>query len=291
MARQKYTFTVISYVPDYIRNEQINIGVIIFDSNNDIINYSLLPEYTNKLSSLFKYSTDSKNLFKETIKFTDFLLNRLMKSSSLPLDVNISNTSVTIDGLPENIFLSPLTYGASENPNRVLEALVETYVGTEFYHRRNRVIASANEIVKSYFKNHNFINKNLLPNPTFKPNISAPFKYKADYAYLDKKMGFSIINLMPSTDEGLERFYQKNAALSARFEKYGDMVFLYDSDTLITEKKQIITDLSSTNKKIRSFDVTNASRDFDDFKKFSNTNIRASDSIEVGNYIAKNMYA
>lgn len=287
MGRQKYTFTVISYVPDYIRNEQINIGIIMFDSSNNIIGFSILPEHTNKLNSLLNYSEDSKRLFKETLKFTKFMLQKLSQPSLF--NIEISKKLVTIEGLPENIMLSPLTYGATKNIGSALDMLVDTYVGKEFYYRRNRAVANATEIVKSYFKENNFINNNLLPNPTFKPYATSPVSYKADYAYLNNQKKFSIINSMPSTDEGLAKFYQKIAVLSTRFDEYGDMIFLYDSDDFATEKKQIISDISSTNSRVKSFDITNKSNEFESFKDFSNTTIRNSNRDAVNEYITKNM--
>lgn len=36
MALKKYAYSVISYVPDYTRGEQFNIGVLMFGEKNEL---------------------------------------------------------------------------------------------------------------------------------------------------------------------------------------------------------------------------------------------------------------
>src|SRR5699024_12445341 len=93
-----------------------------------------------------------------------------------------------------------------------------------------------------------------------------PFKYTADYAYFNADSIFSIISTLPSTEESLENWYQKNNLLTRQFEKYGDIVYLYDNLKFTTEKHQILDDLNNQTEKIKIFDVK---KDFEKLESFS----------------------
>ena len=125
--RTKYACSVISYVPDYIRGEQFNIGVLMLDEHGELFDYTLLPQNTPKLNSI-TVSSDDKNLFKETLTLLDFLLKKL--KSELPIDIKVNMNRLEIKGLPDTIRLSNLIYGISSNLPLVLDHLTETYVGT-----------------------------------------------------------------------------------------------------------------------------------------------------------------
>ena len=58
--RTKYACSVISYVPDYIRGEQFNIGVLMLDEHGELFDYTLLPQNRHKLNSM-TVSSDDKN--------------------------------------------------------------------------------------------------------------------------------------------------------------------------------------------------------------------------------------
>lgn len=42
MALKKYAYSVISYVPDYTRGEQFNIGVLMFGEKKRIIGFQII---------------------------------------------------------------------------------------------------------------------------------------------------------------------------------------------------------------------------------------------------------
>lgn len=131
MALKKYAYSVISYVPDYTRGEQFNVGVLMFGEKNELLNFKLLPQNTSKLNSI-TVSSDSKNLFKETLSLLDFMFKEL--KSEFPTDITIDRTRLSIKGMPDTVRLSNLVYGISSNPSLVLDHLTNTYVGKEFFY-------------------------------------------------------------------------------------------------------------------------------------------------------------
>lgn len=130
MALKKYAYSVISYVPDYTRGEQFNIGVLMFGEKNELLDFKLLPQNTSKLNSI-TVSSDSKSLFKETLSLLDFMFKEL--KSEFSTDITIDKTRLSIKGMPDTVKLSNLVYGISSNPSLVLDHLTNTYVGKEFF--------------------------------------------------------------------------------------------------------------------------------------------------------------
>lgn len=130
MALKKYAYSVISYVPDYTRGEQFNIGVLMFGEKNELLDFKLLPQNTSKLNSI-TVSSDSKSLFKETLSLLDFMFKEL--KSEFSTDITIDRTRLSIKGMPDTVKLSNLVYGISSNPSLVLDHLTNTYVGKEFF--------------------------------------------------------------------------------------------------------------------------------------------------------------
>lgn len=130
MALKKYAYSVISYVPDYTRGEQFNIGVLMFGEKNELLNFKLLPQNTSKLNSI-TVSSDSKSLFKETLSLLDFMFKEL--KSEFSTDITVDRTRLSIKGMPDTVRLSDLVYGISSNPSLVLDHLTNTYVGKEFF--------------------------------------------------------------------------------------------------------------------------------------------------------------
>lgn len=130
MALKKYAYSVISYVPDYTRGEQFNIGVLMFGEKNELLDFKLLPQNTSKLNSI-TVSSDSKSLFKETLSLLDFMFKEL--KSEFSTDITVNRTRLSIKGMPDTVRLSDLVYGISSNPSLVLDHLTNTYVGKEFF--------------------------------------------------------------------------------------------------------------------------------------------------------------
>lgn len=130
MALKKYAYSVISYVPDYTRGEQFNIGVLMFGEKNELLDFKLLPQNTSKLNSI-TVSSDSKSLFKETLSLLDFMFKEL--KSEFSTDITVDRTRLSIKGMPDTVRLSDLVYGISSNPLLVLDHLTNTYVGKEFF--------------------------------------------------------------------------------------------------------------------------------------------------------------
>ena len=130
MALKKYAYSVISYVPDYTRGEQFNVGVLMFGEKNELLDFKLLPQNTSKLNSI-TVSSDSKSLFKETLSLLDFMFKEL--KSEFSTDITVDRTRLSIKGMPDTVRLSDLVYGISSNPSLVLDHLTNTYVGKEFF--------------------------------------------------------------------------------------------------------------------------------------------------------------
>ena len=262
--RTKYSCSIISYVPDYIRGEQFNIGVLMLSDRGVILDFTLLPQNTSKLNSIM-VSSDDKILFKETLALLEVILENY--KNGFPIDTKIDKNTLILKGLPDTVRLSSLIYGVSSNLSMVLRHLVDVYVGTEYFGKNHKVKSQAKEFAQTYFEKNKFTEKNLVLRATFKPSPAVPFKYTADYAYLNEQKTLSIISTLPSSEESLDTWYQKNNLLTRQFEEYGDIVYLYDKVKFAVEKQQILTDLKSQNNALKIFDIQNDIQNFTDFSK------------------------
>lgn len=283
--RKKYYFSVVSYIPDFIRGERLNIGLLFFDEYHTFCKYILLPETTSKVHGLL--SKQAVILFKELTSYLNHLFSD--QKDSLAIDITISGNNLNIANLPEQIVLSDLEPVVTSNPSTVFNQLVDTYIGNGFFKAKTHAVSVAKNVVKTYLERKRYIENNVISRPSFKLAPNSPFKYTADYAYLTNKTEFNVINLMPSNEETLERWYQRNVALSSRFESYGKIVVLYDSDKLVVEKKQIIDDLASNSKQVISFEV--GQNKLSGFDTFAEHNISQSNKDQVRQYIDECLFA
>lgn len=260
MERTKYKYSIISYTPNPLRNEKINIGVILVDSNDDIIKYSVLPEKTKKFNGVFENSDEHK-LFKETLSLLSFELKNITEKPNLLIS-DLKSFNYIIDEL-ENVSLSKYFYGASFNLNNVFKYIISTYIGDKFYttyHQENANVKLDNFIV----------NKKLSNRVLKKPKLNFALSYTTDYAFLDNQ-NLSLLNTVPNSEQGIHDWYTKINLFSSRFQSdNGKIVILHDnfngSEKLLSQLNDIREDLKKNDSRFRFYNTDNS--EFNEFEKY-----------------------
>lgn len=271
--RTIYEYAVISYAPNLIRCEKINIGALLLNKNQQIVAYSLIPSWGKGKGIITKQS--EKDLFKETLSYLKFLFKELYEKQN---NINVFHNSPIIDGLPKNVRISSLTHGASANMELVFDSIVDTYVGDEYFKTQSKSESIAKLKVSNFFNQNNFVNNKIVRGPKIKPSNSAMYRYEVDYAFLDSS-NLSLINTMPSNSETLQNWYEKMSLFSNRFDKSGKLIILHDQKDLAEEKKNIIMDLKQHDDRIITFNTDN--KEFSTFKDYSKEIIENSNKEEV----------
>ncbi|HIZ95306.1 MAG TPA: DUF3037 domain-containing protein [Candidatus Ligilactobacillus excrementavium] len=277
--RTIYEYAIISYVPNLIRYEKINIGALLLNKNQQIVTYSLIPSWSKGKGIITKQN--EKDLFKETLSYLNFLFKGLYNNQS---NINVFHNSPIVDGLPKNVRISSLTQGASANIDLVFNSIIDTYVGNEYFKTQSKSESIAKLKVNNFFVQNNFVNNKIVRGPKIKPSNSTIYRYEVDYAFLDSS-NLSLINTMPSNSETLQNWYEKMSLFSNRFAKDGKLIILHDQKELAEEKINIITDLKQHDDRVITFNTDN--KEFSRFKDYSKEIIGSSNKEEVLQAIEK----
>lgn len=261
--REKYKYSVISYIANPTRYEKVNIGLVMINLDLNIFQFSLLPENTPKIKGLL-ISNDEKKLFKETLNYINFRFNgtgKIYKENKL---VDIQEI---FQDLPNTISFSKFIHGSTSNTDLVFKTLINEYIGNEYFKvGLHREPSFSKRKIENYF-NNNFLQNNVLVGPRIKPTPSSPFLYQPDYAYIrNEELG--TIQIAPDSEDGLEKWYQKILGFSSRYQNTGTFVLLYDylSDNK-EQKKQVIYDLSANDDRFTVFNTED--QYFNNFESFS----------------------
>ena len=284
MERTKYKYSIISYIPNSVRNEKINIGAILIDSNDAIIKYSVLPENTRKFNGIFENS-DEHTLFKETLSLLSFELKNITENPSL-LTSDLKSFNDITNKL-DNISLSKFFYGASFNLNNVFKYIISTYIGNKFYvtiHQENANVKLDNFIV----------DKKLSSRVLKKPKLNFALNYTTDYAFLDNENP-SLLNTVPNSEQGIHDWYSKMNLFSSRFQSdNGKIIILHDnlnnSSRLLSQLADIRNDLKKNDSRFKFYNIDNS--EFNDFEQYFTKITKDSTTEDVRNILKeKNLIA
>ncbi|MBB1094774.1 DUF3037 domain-containing protein [Limosilactobacillus sp. BG-MG3-A] len=69
---------MISYIPNLITYERVNIGIIIGNPETNEITYSFLPEKSKKFRYFF-WNNIERKIYKNSVEYLEFLLKKSKK--------------------------------------------------------------------------------------------------------------------------------------------------------------------------------------------------------------------
>lgn len=262
-SRKEYKYSIISYNQNLLRNEAINIGILIFEENK--YKYKILPNNSSKINGL-AYSQYFKDLFKENIKLLNYYLQNYTASSLEELNQ-----------ISKQIHFSTFKKVVTANVQTIFEVLLDEYVGNHYFDEQNKAqVVTAKDLAIKFFNNYN-VSKKVKKNIRIKPNKDLNMKINIDFAYTNGT-DLNLINSVPASENSIDDWYTKMFLLSKKFDQSGNILLLNNSSsTQINEISDMLKDLSS-NEKVNTIDLGNPNgRNI--FKEYINK-IQNSDSSE-----------
>lgn len=223
-------YSIISYIPNTLRNERLNIGCIIHNPEEGKVNYFLLPEKNKKFSSIL---TD--NIMIQEYKFKkDLLTYKLNECENNELaDYSLHSTNLietlSKDFTPNFIFsekqpvFSPYT-------SQILEKLLEIYVDKKFL--SSKISSSTvKQSVKSVFKEQDLLGKKIKTDILITPIKEIDhLNYKIDFAY--KNSDLHLIQTVPKSADSLNDWFSKLHLFQQEFKGQHALQIIYDENKI-----------------------------------------------------------
>jgi hypothetical protein len=216
--RHKLWYSIISYVPNFVAYERINIGVIMGDPLTGKITYKIIFD-KNKKFRYFLRNDIEKKIYKTTIDYLDFILKRAEHEPTLfqlSQYKGTANWSYFLNGkIPENIIFSNIHFARTANDINVFNNLLSTYVGDMFLPKAENNFVTLKKHVFEVFESKKLIGTKLKSNLKIRPAADLPLKFEMDYAYLTNNNQVSFIQIGPKQSQ-INEWYKNNVTLLSK---------------------------------------------------------------------------
>lgn len=258
--RKNYWYSIISYIPDLITNERVNIGVIL-GNNIDLLKFKIIDNPSNKKLHFFR-SNIEKQVYQTSIDYLSFIVKEKKEALN---DISLFNRESSFDlktylehPLPENIVFSNTHFARTSNPKMIFNELLNTYVGKPFLQEKETTNISFKQNINKYFNQLNLINTKLKANLKIQPSKDLPLRFEMDYAFISKNDKMSFIQIGPKQSQ-INDWYKNNITLLNKNSDdfYLNMVIKEDDYEKPNQTfKPFLRDLAS-DKRVRPTIVTN----------------------------------
>lgn len=216
--RHKLWYSIISYIPNVIAYERINIGAIMGDPATGKITYKLIFEKNKKLRYFLRNSTEKK-LYKTTVNYLDFILKRTeQKPTIFQLSQYKSNgnwSNFLNSKIPENIVFSEIHFARTSNDINIFNNLLSTYVGDVFLSKTDTNFATLKQHVFEVFDSNELIGTKIKSNLKIKPAAELPLKFEMDYTYFTQSNQVSFVQIGPKQSQ-INEWYKNNVTLLSK---------------------------------------------------------------------------
>lgn len=200
-------YSIISYIPNTLRNERLNIGCIIHNSEEGKIDYFLLPEKNKKFHSILTndIAIQEYKLKRDLIiyKLNACENDRLADYSLYSKDL----IEVLSEDFSPNFIFSKKQPIFSQHNKQILDKLLEIYVDKNFITSKD-FSSTVKQSVKSIFKEHNLLGKKIKSDILITPiKEITHLNYKIDFAY--KNDDLHLIQTVPKNPDSLNDWFSK----------------------------------------------------------------------------------
>jgi len=258
--RKNYWYSIISYIPDLITNERVNIGVIL-GNNIDLLKFKIIDNPSNKKLHFFRTNVE-KQIYQTSIDYLSFIVNKKKETLN---DISLFDNESNVDlkaylehPLPENIVFSNTHFARTSNPKIIFNELLNTYVGEAFLQEKETTNISFKQNINKYFDQLNLINTKLKANLRIRPSKDLPLRFEMDYAFMPKNDEMSFIQIGPKQSQ-INEWYKNNVTLlSKNSDKFSINMVIKEEDYEKPNQtfKPFLRDLESDDR-VKSTIVTN----------------------------------
>lgn len=258
--RKNYWYSIISYIPDLITNERVNIGVIL-GNNIDLLKFKIIDNPSNKKLHFFRTNIE-KQIYQTSIDYLSFIVNKKKETLN---DISLFDNESNVDlkaylehPLPENIVFSNTHFARTSNPKIIFNELLNAYVGEAFLQEKETTNISFKQNINKYFDQLNLINTKLKANLRIRPSRDLPLRFEMDYAFMPKNDEMSFIQIGPKQSQ-INEWYKNNVTLlSKNSDKFSINMVIKEEDYEKPNQtfKPFLRDLESDDR-VKSTIVTN----------------------------------
>ncbi|CUW19085.1 DUF3037 domain-containing protein [Leuconostoc gelidum subsp. gasicomitatum] len=268
--RNNYWYSVISYTANLIRNETLNVGLILIKDDGTVSSF-IMDDKSKKLRNFFNSNLERKN-YVRVKNMVKYILENIYSNITMGLDIQnsksllsqLANNSLL---LPNEISISQPHFAQTTDADGLFLKLQDTYIGKSFLEQKSNSINQVKLNVQDIFEKHNLINTKIKKNVNLKPSKLVAMDYRIDFIFATKG-NLSLLQSVPNlNDSTLSDWYQKMTTFSSRFDEESNIYILNNLETLSNEQnhesknqiitlKQMIDDLNSNDNRLKSIDIT-----------------------------------
>lgn len=244
-------YSIISYCPNNIRNEHMNVGVLLGSAEDSIILEYVNPK-NKKLSSLFWNSVELEE-YASSMSLLNYIIldsKKRWRPLELPqLNQGSWENFFDLESLPFGVTISDTNYAFVTDINTLKNKLIDIYIGQRFLQKKTDSISLKKKVYK-YFETKPSVAKKLKNNLKITPVKSIPaLKMEMDYTYFSKDDNLAkFIQVAPEkNNQALLNWYKNTSMLLSRNESFDKLNIILDSKNSSSsmELNQMASDLAS----------------------------------------------
>lgn len=244
-------YSIISYCPNNVRNEHMNVGVLLGSAEDSIILEYVNPK-NKKLSSLFWNSVELEE-YASSMSLLNYIIldsKKRWRHLELPqLNQGSWENFFDLESLPFGVTISDTNYAFVSDINTLKNKLVDIYIGQKFLQKKSDSISLKKKVYK-YFETKPSVAKKLKNNLKITPVKSIPtLKMEMDYTYFSKDDDLAkFIQVAPEkNNRALLNWYKNTSMLLSRNDSFDKLNIILDgkNSSSSVELKQMASDLVS----------------------------------------------
>lgn len=244
-------YSIISYCPNNVRNEHMNVGVLLGSAEDSIILEYVNPK-NKKLSSLFWNSVELEE-YASSMSLLNYIIldsKKRWRYLELPqLNQGSWENFFDLESLPFGVTISDTNYAFVSDINTLKNKLVDIYIGQKFLQKKSDSISLKKKVYK-YFETKPSVAKKLKNNLKITPVKSIPtLKMEMDYTYFSKDDDLAkFIQVAPEkNNRALLNWYKNTSMLLSRNDSFDKLNIILDgkNSSSSVELKQMASDLVS----------------------------------------------
>lgn len=244
-------YSIISYCPNNVRDEHMNVGVLLGSEKDSIILEYVNPK-NKKLSSLFWNSLELEE-YASSMSLLKYIVSDSQKRwryVELPKSNQGSwENFFDLKSLPFGITFSNTSCAFVEDIDILKSKLIDIYIGKKFLQKKTDSI-SLKKKVYDYFETKPSVVKKLKNNLKIAPVKSIPaLKMEMDYTYFSKDDTLAkFIQVAPEkNNQALLNWYKNTSMLLSRNDSFDKLNIILDgkNSSSSVELKQMTSDLVS----------------------------------------------
>jgi hypothetical protein len=246
LEKEKNWYSIIQYIPNNLRGEIINVGVMLHNPQEGKLKYNILDVNNGKMKSLLVNDVlqDTYRIQKEYI---EFYLEKLPNQLTLFDPNNYTNQFLEDlkEIIPNEFKLSEPTFSKTLDSDRLLSNLMEMYIGKEYLSSiENANQVSTKKYIKDIFEQRKLIGTKVKWNAKITPikNIKS-MQYTIDFVYKNGIINF--LQTVPTNTEQLTNWFSKLNTVLESYDKESNFYVLFNKSELKNNNDQTLKDMLS----------------------------------------------